>query len=70
MRTLLTMIALVGVKGWHLHQMNVMNTFLQGELEEEVYMVQPPGFKSSTHPTTKPLYGLKQATRAWQVKIT
>ena len=70
-----TVIALAAAKGWHLHQMDVKNAFLQGELEEEVYMVQPPGFNSSTHPKAvcrlkKPLYDLKQALRAWHSKIT
>ena len=69
MMTIRTMIALATAKGWHLHQMDVKNTFLQGELDEEVYMVQPLSFKSSTHPQAvcrlrKPLYGLKQAPRA------
>ena len=74
MTTLRTVIALVAAKGWHLHQMDVKNAFLQGELED-VYMVQPPGFNSSTHPKEvyrlkKPPYGLKKEPRAWHSKIT
>ena len=69
MTTILTKIALALAKGSHLHQMDVKNAFLQGEVEEKVYMVQPPRFKSSAHPQAvcglkKPLYGLKQAPRA------
>ena len=70
-----TVIALVAAKGWHLHQIDVKNAFLQGELKQEVCMSQPPGFNSSTHPKAiwrlkKPLYRLKQAPHAWHSKIT
>ena len=65
---------LMAANRWHLHRMDVKNVFLQGELEE-VYTVQPPGFKSKSHLNVvfrlkKPLYGLKQPPRAWLSKTT
>ena len=68
-------LAVVAAKGWHLHQMDVKNTFMQDDLEEQVYMVQPRGFQfdmnmSDVFRLKKSLYGLKQAPRAWNIKIT
>ena len=40
------LLAVVAAKGWHFHQMDSKNGFLQGELAERVYMVQPPRFQS------------------------
>jgi hypothetical protein len=61
-------------KGWCIHQADVKNAFLNGHLKNTVFMKQPPGFTSSTHPQhicklQKALYGLKQAPRAWHSKL-
>jgi len=69
MTTIRSIIAMVAAKGWSLHQMDVKNVFLHGDLQEEVYMEQPPGYVDQTHPNSmcrlkKVLYGLKQAPKA------
>ncbi len=74
MTTIRAIIAMVAAKGWSLHQMDVNNVFHHGDLQEEVYMEQPPGYVDQTHPNLvcrlkKTLYGLKQAPRAWSDKI-
>jgi hypothetical protein len=72
--TVRTLLAIAAQHKWHVYQMDVKSTFLNGFLEEEVYVDQPPGFEVQEHPTKvyrlkKALYGLKQAPRAWYRKI-
>jgi hypothetical protein len=67
-------ISLVGSMGWKLHQMDVKTTFLNGEIEEEIYIEQPDGFiihekESHVCRLKKALYGLKQAPRSWYARI-
>lgn len=55
---------------WSLHQLDVKNAFLNGDLEEDVFMCVPPGFeriygKDKVCKLKKSLYGLKQSPRAW-----
>ncbi|POM67375.1 Integrase catalytic core protein, partial [Phytophthora palmivora] len=56
-------------RGWDVMQFDVKTAFLYGDLEEEVYMEQPPGFgEDSPHficRLRKSLYGLKQSPRVW-----
>jgi hypothetical protein len=61
-------------KGFKLYQMDVKSAFLNGFLEEEVYVRQPPGFESVEFPhqvykLRKALYGMKQAPKAWYGRL-
>ena len=67
-------LAFAASKGFKLYQMDVKSAFLNGFLEEEVYVKQPPGFESPKFPDRvfklqKALYGLRQAPRAWYARL-
>jgi hypothetical protein len=66
------MIVLAALKDWHISGLDVKTAFLYGNLDEELYMEQPEGFKVPGHKNKnkvmclkKAIYGLKQAALAW-----
>ena len=69
-----TVIALAASKNWDLYQLHVRNSFLNFDLQEEIYIEQPEGYIHPKYPSyvcklKKALYGLKQAPRAWYQKL-
>ncbi|GJS77924.1 retrotransposon protein, putative, ty1-copia subclass [Tanacetum coccineum] len=59
---------------YEIWQMDVKTTFLNGYLDEDIYMVQPEGFVDPNHPRKvcklqRSIYGLKQASRSWNKRF-
>jgi hypothetical protein len=68
------LIAVAAHMGWQVHHLDVKSAFLNGDLKEEVYVEHPPGFTSTDEKAKvfrlrKALYGLRQAPRAWNMKL-
>ena len=68
------LIALAAGHDLKIHQMDVKTTFLNGELEEEIYVKQPEGFlvpgeEDKVCRLVESLYGLKQAPKQWHAKF-
>ena len=68
-------LAYASYKDFVVYQMDVKSAFLYGEIKEEVYVTQPPGFEDPDFPdkvykVEKALYGLHQAPRAWYEKLS
>ena len=78
MVTVKMLLSLAPKMKWFLHQLDISNAFLNGDLEEEIYMKLPPGYAEiqgeEVSSTTvcrlhKSIYGLKQASRQWFIKF-
>ena len=68
--TVRMMLALAALRNWHISGLDVKTAFLYGDLDEELYMEQPEGFKipgqqNKVMCLRKAIYGLKQAALAW-----
>lgn len=74
MTTVRIVLSIVAAEELHLEQLDVKTAFLHGDLEEDIYMVQPEGFQVAGKENLvckliKSLYGLKQAPRQWYLKF-
>jgi hypothetical protein len=73
--TIRTVLHLAAFHGWPINQLDVKSVFLDDELAEQVYCLQPAGFINTDRPNhvcrlSKSLYGLKQAPRAWYQRFS
>ncbi|TFY51065.1 hypothetical protein EVJ58_g10757 [Rhodofomes roseus] len=68
------LLAHAALEDWEIESMDVKTAFLNGDLDEEIYMEQPegwvvPGKEDHVCLLLKAIYGLKQASRQWNAKI-
>jgi len=73
MTTIHTLIVITSVRQWHISQLDVQNAFLNGHLQEEVYMTPPHGVSHDSGyvcKLKKALYGFKHAPCAWFEKFS
>lgn len=72
MTTIRCLLAIAASHKWNVHQLDVNNTFLHGDFNEEVYINMPDGISNLDNKfylLKKSLYGLKQASRLWHSKL-
>ena len=75
LEAVILLLAFSCIKGFKLIQMDVKSAFLNGYINEEVFVSHPPGFEDHQHPEymfklKKALYGLKQAPRQWYERLS
>ena len=74
LKSLWILLAIAAFYDYEIWQMDVKMVFLNGNLSEDVYMIQPEGFVDPTNARKifklrKSIYGLKQASRSWNLSL-
>jgi hypothetical protein len=74
LETIRILLSFTASKGFKLYQMNMKSDFLNGVIQEEVYVKQPLGFENPkysdrVYKLSNALYGLKQVPRAWYARL-
>ena len=72
LETIRLILAIAATKGLVIQQMDVKGAYLNGVLEEKIYMRQPEGFEDRTNcicELIRSLYGLKQSGHAWNIEF-
>eukprot|EP00963_Diacronema_lutheri_P009628 scaffold869_cov399-Pavlova_lutheri.AAC.1 len=69
--TLRLLLSFAATRDWEIQNIDIKTAFLNGDLDEEIFMDIPPGFEQpgKVWKLKKTLYGLKQAPRAWHLKL-
>jgi hypothetical protein len=72
LRSVRILLAIAAYFNYEIWQMDVKTAFLNGNLKEDVYMIQPEGFvvhkdAGKVCKLQKAIYGLKQASRSWNI---
>ncbi|GJQ95178.1 retrotransposon protein, putative, ty1-copia subclass [Tanacetum coccineum] len=73
-RAIRILISIIAYYDYEIWQIDVKTTFLNGYLDEDIYMVQPEGFVDPNHPRKvcklqRSIYGLKQTSRSWNKRF-
>ena len=68
------MLAIAAYYDYEIWQMDVKTAFLNGDIDEELYMIQPKGFvdpkdANKVCKLQRSIYGLKQASRSWNLRF-
>jgi hypothetical protein len=72
LKTIRVLLALAAVEDWEIQQMDVKGTYLNSNLKEVIFMMQPEGYGDGSNKVCqllKTLYGLKQSGREWNIKL-